>query len=189
MRLSVIYRIVRSRAFFIGKSFYPYKNRFLGFRAPVGLGSRPQYWWRGLADGRSGFNQSCNNRVKTIRYMNLGLFFLRQLSALRNPIMIYSWSNLRFLRIRHWRGWRYRLGLSVKNQRTHSNSKTTRRMRSPITSILKRYYWTKRIWEARKRSQTLIKPKHRQTSKTKSKSEKSKKGVVRSKTKKKDVWR
>jgi len=89
MRLSISYRIVRIRGFFVGKQVLLYRRRYLGYTGPTGVGSQPQRWWRQLAGGPTASLVSGRRRwlyLRDWRYQNLGLKFLQQLSSLTEPL-------------------------------------------------------------------------------------------------------
>jgi hypothetical protein len=169
-----------------------YQRRFAGHLAPSGAGAQPRRWLWALGDGfwaRLGFKPlPKHSRYRTARVRNAGYAQFRLLSPRLEPFWPSAWAVLRFLYIRHRKGRRFRLGLPARGQRTHSNAATTRRIRNVVISYIKARYWTKRLWEARKRKATTSRPKSKQLKRS-SKADKPKQGVVRSKKNKKDVWR
>jgi hypothetical protein len=101
-----------------------------------------------------------------------------------------AWALVRFLKIRHFRGRRYRLGLPVHTRRTHSNAATTRRMGGVTVRYIRARFWGRKLWEPRKRPVRPVRVKVRVQSKRAAKAERHRRGVIRTKQiKKKSVWR
>lgn len=90
MRMSLCYRLIRSKGFFLGKWFYEHPGNFSGFNVPIGLGQQPKKWLLALSDG---FAQAPKLRasqwrvVGTVprRWQNATLVLLRFVSPLREP--------------------------------------------------------------------------------------------------------
>ena len=81
MRLSVSYRIVRSRGFFIGKRLFFYRRRFLGYALPAGTGVQPRQWWYALAEGSQGILTGLASAPVTPGYTrrkHLGMILMKQ---------------------------------------------------------------------------------------------------------------
>ncbi len=100
----------------------------------------------------------------------------------------WAWFLLRQLKLRTYRGLRYRLGLPANGQRTHTNAQTVSRHLDLAGSTLKQFYWRRRLWQT-KSAATTDKLRQVKPLKQKHKSTKKKGPVVRSKDKKKSVWR
>lgn len=93
------------------------------------------------------------------------------------------------MRVRTIRGRRYRLGLPARGQRTHSNAKTTRRMRSNVVTYVREKLWFRKLWEPRKSKSQGVR-KLKVGNKRFASSEKGKQGAARTKKIKKfDVWK
>ncbi len=143
MRLSMSYRAIRAKGFFISHQFFFYKRRVLGYYAPFGVGTRASQLLRLLGEGgitRMVIKDARYYQTNLRRWQNSGLLLLRFISVIVDPVRPAAWALLRFLRIRHIRGLRYRLGLPSGGQRTHTNAATTRRMRNPVVAYLQTYY-------------------------------------------------
>ena len=100
----------------------------------------------------------------------------------------WAWFILRQLKLRTYRGLRYRLGLPSRGQRTHTNAQTTTKHADSASAVLRRLYWRKRLWQVRAVSRAT-KSKQSRGGVKKQKITKKKGSVVRSKDKKKSVWR
>lgn len=59
MRLSSCYRLIRSKGFFVGKAFFPYKNRLFAHAVVPGLGTQAQRWLWQLSGGLWGLGGRC----------------------------------------------------------------------------------------------------------------------------------
>ncbi len=197
MRLTLCYRILRSRGFFLGKNFYPYRSRLVGYATSLGFGHQARAWLGALKEGGVYGVGSLRSLIiprpaigVSQRLVNVGFNLLRLQSPFVQPLWPAAWAVLRYLQIRHFRGQRYKLGLPARGQRTHSNAATSRRVRNAVATYLRTYYWFSRLWEPRKRPTLKVRSKFKSQSKRAAKAERHRKGVVRTKDlKKKDVWR
>ena len=192
MRFSICYRIVRLKGFFWGKRLFFYRRRFAGHLTPASTGRWPRYWLWSLGDGFWGlhgfYRASRRRRYFLARLRNAGFATLRLLSPQIEPFWPLAWNALRYLKIRHLRGRRYRLGLPAHGQRTHSNASTTRRIKNIVTEHIRSKYWFRKLWEARKRKTPMPKRRIKSQSRRSVKASKHKRGVTRTK-KKLDVWK
>jgi hypothetical protein len=128
-------------------------------------------------------------RSCTFRLRNMGIGLLKYSSPRLEAFWPTAWNVLRQMRIRTVRGRRYRLGLPARNQRTHSNARTTRRLRSYVVAYVRDKLWFRKLWEPRKSKSQSVKN-HKVGNKRPSRLDKNKQGSVRTKKIKKfDVWR
>ena len=195
MRFSFCYRVAKFKGFFWARRLFLYRKRFLGVTTPAGLGSQFKaitwllmdgVWVQGQYKRSSSFRRF---RLGAIRLRNMGIALLKYSSPRLEAIWPMAWNVLRQMRIRTTRGRRYRLGLPARNQRTHSNAKTTRRFRSVMVTYIKDKLWFRKLWEPRK-SKGLGVRKAKIGNKKFMRSDKGKQGAVRTKKIKKfDVWK
>ena len=195
MRFSFCYRIAKFKGFFWSRRLFLYRKKFLGITAPVGLGVQFREltwllmdgsWVRGQYRRISIFRRS---RSCTFRLRNMGIGLLKYSSPRLEAFWPTAWNVLRQMRIRTLRGRRYRLGLPARNQRTHSNAKTTRRLRSCVVTYVREKLWFRKLWEPRKSKPQSVKN-HKAFNKRSSRSDKIKQANVRTKKIKKfDVWK
>jgi hypothetical protein len=195
MRFSFCYRIAKFKGFFWSRRLFLYRKKFLGIVAPVGLGVQFKEltwllmdgtWVRGQYRRASIFRRL---RSCTFRLRNMGIGLLKYSSPRLEAFWPTAWNVLRQMRIRTVRGRRYRLGLPARNQRTHSNARTTRRLRSYVVAYVRDKLWFRKLWEPRKSKSQSVKN-HKVGNKRPSRLDKNKQGSVRTKKIKKfDVWR
>jgi hypothetical protein len=100
----------------------------------------------------------------------------------------WAWYVVRQIKIRSYKGTRYKLGLPSNGQRTHSNASTTGRVMDEAAKFIRKKRLVPKIWEARKTTRYV--PKTRKNKSAPAKTKNLTKGgkVVRSK-KKVDVWK
>jgi hypothetical protein len=80
------------------------------------------------------------------------------------------------------------LGLPANGQRTHTNASSVSSHNDTTVSLLREVYWRKRLWQMRA-NPSMVKSKQGKHIKSKHKAIKKKGPAVRSKDKKKSVWR
>lgn len=101
----------------------------------------------------------------------------------------WAWFILRQLKLRTYRGIRFRLGLPSRGQRTRTNSETAGRHSDLSVFLLRQLYWRQRLWQVRSKTSGIKIKQNRKLQKNKTKVLKKKGPAVRSKDKKKSVWR
>jgi len=195
MRFSFCFKVAKFKGFFWARRLFLYRKRFLGISSSIGLGSQFKHITWLLMDGVWVAGQlrrkSLFRRLKlyTYRLRNMGIILLKYSSPRLELFWPAAWNVLRQIKIRTVVGRRYRLGLPARNQRTHSNAKTTRRFRSAVVSYVKDKLWFRKLWEPRK-SKTQAVKKLRMVKKKSSKLQQGRKSSTKTKkTKKFDVWR
>jgi len=190
MRLSTCLRLSRSTGFFYGTTLCPYGASFAGYRGATGYRS---YWrqfvWR-YGDGsflRARLRRQGTPRVR-VGVLASNFFFF---APPHIPVpYLYALYLLRDLRLRTYRGLRHRLGLPGRGQRTHSNGATAGRHSDLASQVLRSIFWRGRLWQARATPRDNKQRGAKTTKKLgKAKGSKRKGPVVRSKDKKKSVWR
>jgi hypothetical protein len=195
MRFSFCYRIAKFKGFFWARRLFLYRKRFLGTVSPVGLGVQFRFitwllmdgiWVVGQFKRRSSLHKF---KLYANRLRNMGVMLLKYSSPRLENFWPSAWNILRQIKIRTVKGRRYRLGLPARNQRTHSNAKTTRRFRSNVVSYVKDKLWFRKLWEPRKSKSQAIR-KLRVVRKKSAKVHQTKKATLKSKKNKKfDVWK
>lgn len=195
MRFSFCYRIAKFKGFFWARRLYIYKKKFLGMNSPVGLGAQFRHMTWLMMDGIWVAGQFKRKSVvhkfklHAYRLRNMGILLLKYSSPRLEVFWPSAWNILRQIKIRTLRGRKYRLGLPVRGQRTHSNAKTTRRFRSNIVSYVKDKLWFRKLWEPRKSKSQAIR-KLKSLRKRTSKAQSGKKITTKAKKVKKfDVWK
>lgn len=183
-------RLLRTYGLFWGYRFLTLKASWSGYNLPLMYGKfLRRLVWLNL-DGSFGGGYLSNRRVffnrRRARNTSRSIlnFFLWGTSTAR----AWSWCILRSLKIRSYRGFRYRLGLPSRGQKTRSNCKTTRKVKDVAASILRADYVSFNLWERSKYAQIKLVKYRKTISKRAAKAARHKKGVIRS-TKKKDVWK
>ncbi len=189
MRFSLCLRLVQSVGFFWGTKFILYTKPFLGFKGSVGFRKKWRWFVFSLLDGSFLNNIRKKNNISKQHLQSVGhvlLFFSTPHIVITYP---WAWFILKQLKLRTYRAIRYRLGLPSRGQRTHSNAQTVSRHKDQTVSILKNTLWRYRLWQTRSNTKSDDVKKNNKNSKSKQKNLKKKGPVVRSKDKKKSVWR
>jgi ribosomal protein S13 len=195
MRFAFCYKVAKFKGFFWARRLFLYRKKFLGLSSPTGLGSQPRHMTWLLMDGIWTVGQfkrrTMMRRLKLSfgRLRNMGIMLLKYSSPRVESFWPAAWNILRQIKIRTLRGRRYRLGLPSRNQRTHSNAKTTRRFRATVVSYVKDKLWFRKLWEPRKAKSQALK-KLRVVRKRSIKGHQTKKvALKKGKGKKFDVWK
>lgn len=189
MRFSVCLRLVQSVGFFWGSLFIPYNLVFMGYKHSVGF---KKLWKQLIFCFLDGANWSFFLKKKTViktKLQALGCTLLYYNTPHIPIIYPWAWFILRQLKLRTYRGLRFRLGLPSRGQRTRSNAETVSRHSDLSVYLLRQLYWRQRLWQVRSKTSTLKTKQNRKTQKSKTKLVKKKGPAVRSKDKKKSVWR
>jgi hypothetical protein len=108
--------------------------------------------------------------------------------ARQDPVLPWAWAILHHVRVRAFRGTRYRLGLPARGQRTHTNACTTHRVRDAAARHIRAEFWVRRLWASVIRPVLPTYSRYRSLSKRALKAERHRRGVIRTQ-KKPSVWR
>jgi ribosomal protein S8 len=195
MRFSACYKLVGLRGFFWPLQFFSYRRRWAGYRSGLGGGR----WLRrlSLVLGDGAWGRGYTRRPARVypqrRIRAQGFALLRVLTPHLSPVWPWAWAVLRQLRVRGYRGHRYRLGLPSRGQRTRSNAVTVGRVADPAAEHVRHTRWVRRIWEARRRPAIVVRVRRGARVAPGKKAERVSAAHVRrlraAKQKKKDPWR
>lgn len=187
MRFSAIYRLTALKGFFWAGRFYFYGARWGSFRKHVGFSKFRRQLCLRLTDGFWGQGYVRRQRFAKSRVRNANLNLLHFWPAQSTVIVPWAWRILYYLRIRSYRGNRYKLGLPARGQRSRTNASTAGRNRDQANLFVLNERWSRRLGEARKQPSTSVKKnlKRQKSGKKVDAKLRKNKGTVRSKDKKK----
>lgn len=190
MRFSACYKTVQLSGFFWNQRFLRYGSRWCGWGGTAGVGAVMRFYFLTLNDGM------CANRGWTKRYTlkkaktkNLAFFLLDYTTPFLSILTPWSWYMLLNLKNLNYVGYRYRLSLPTRGQRSRTNKQTVKKTKDLVTQKLLNEF-NQPIFGYRKRKQVFIKKttkQHKQNKPTPKTGAKGAKKTIR--TKKKDVWR
>lgn len=188
MNYIIYLRLTFLKGFFWGDKFISYGRRWGGKGRRAGWGLFQRKLALRLTDGC--FSSPKLNKKKYTYAMaqNMGLGLLAYNLAMLPKTRPWAWAAIQQLKIRSYRGSRYKLGLPANGQRTHTNANTTGRVSDEASKFIRQKRVVLKIWEARKTTRYVPKSIKRKTAGSKTKNLTKGGKVVRSK-KKVDVWK